>query len=333
MARFKKLSLDEARETFTLLSEAEQRAIKGGCSKCEEARSYGYNVYTQGEFEQMLDAGTWTGGYVCGMGMIGMSVTIEGEYGDSYSHGYGKPCFLHNKYYPLNGSCPDCDALYEEISYGDSGYGDSYSGGDNYGSFIGGGGGGSGFSSIELMNSSKFVSEKTTKNCLTASKKILEKYGLTSYGSSSHVYQLLIEENKTLQKYRTDHVTTFKNAMACIDRHLAANRPIIVGTHHTFNYGVNEGTTDHFVVITGRGYDSEQQKYYYTYMETGREESAAGCNTKENRFYYDEKTQTLTDDLTYRTDKDGNHKSLTVTQVRPNDGKNLNETIVQPAKP
>lgn len=142
MARFKKLSLDEARETFTLLSEAEQRAIKGGCSGCEEARGYGYSIYTKDEFEQMLEAGTWTGGYVCGQGIVLGSVTIEGEYGDSYSHGYGKPCFLHNKYYPLNGSCPDCDALYGEISYGDSGYGDSYSGGDNSGSFIGGGGGG-----------------------------------------------------------------------------------------------------------------------------------------------------------------------------------------------
>lgn len=78
MARFKKLSLDEARETFTLLSEAEQRAIKGGCSKCEEARSYGYNVYTQGEFEQMLDNGTWDGGYVCGLGFFLGEVDVYG---------------------------------------------------------------------------------------------------------------------------------------------------------------------------------------------------------------------------------------------------------------
>lgn len=38
-----------------------------------------------------------------------------------------------------------------------------------------------------------------------------------------------------------------------IDRHLDADRPIIVGVNHTPNRNINEGATDHWIVIARRG--------------------------------------------------------------------------------
>ncbi len=329
MARFKKLSLDEARESFTLLSEAERRAIKGGCASCDEARRYGYDVYTRAQFEALLDAGKWTGGYVCGMGDVIGEVTVESD--SSYSTiSYGKQCFLHNLYYPFNGSCPDCDA--EDTgssSYGSSDYGSSSYGGSSYGS-PGGGGGGSILPTVEMMNTAKFVSESTAGNCWKASQQILGKYGLSDTGGSGHVYQLLMEDSTgALYKYGDNPTDNFQKAVACINRHLDNDRPIIVGVNHTSQKGINEGATDHFLVITGRGYDSSKKMYYYTYMETGRstENAAGACNTTENRFYCDMNKQTLIDEVTYR------QKSIIVTQVRPNDGIDYDETIAQPPKP
>ena len=64
-------------------------------------------------------------------------------------------------------------------------------------------------------------------------------------------------------------------------------------------------------------------------MDTGRYASsaAAACSTIDNRLYYD------SDNYTFRDDANYNQLALDVTQVRPNDGQHLNETIAQPAKP
>ncbi len=109
---------------------------------------------------------------------------------------------------------------------------------------------------------------------------------------------------------------------------IMANRPIIVGVNHTLNKGYNEGTTDHWIVIVGRGYDTTQQQYYYTYMDTGRYVASDGCNMTNNRLYYDSKNYVFQDAKAGTN----NNKKYDVTQVRPNDGKNLSETINQPTK-
>lgn len=59
-------------------------------------------------------------------------------------------------------------------------------------------------------------------------------------------------------------------------------------------------------------------------MDTGRYKAstAGACDTKENRLYYDDKNYTFRDQESYHTDT-----PYDVTQVRPNDGKNLDETI------
>ena len=179
---------------------------------------------------------------------------------------------------------------------------------------------------VELMNKDNFVGYDISKDCMVGCRAIMENYGVAP-GSSNNVYQLLIEKDGDLVYYDVENYQTiYDNAIACINRHLDADRPIIVGVNHSPNKGDNEGATDHWVVITGREYDSEQQQYYYTYMDTGRYQasSAAACDSKKNRLYYDAINYTFIDEANY------NSQQLDVTQVRPNDGKNLDETIAQP---
>ena len=135
---------------------------------------------------------------------------------------------------------------------------------------------------VELMNKDNFVGYDISKDCMVGCRAIMENYGVAP-GSSNNVYQLLIEKDGDLVYYDVENYQTiYDNAIACINRHLDADRPIIVGVNHSPNKGDNEGATDHWVVITGRGYDSEQQQYYYTYMDTGRYQasSAAACDSK-----------------------------------------------------
>ncbi len=201
---------------------------------------------------------------------------------------------------------------------------------------IPGGGTGSGDSenngtilpNVDLMNEKHFVGYDVSNDCMKGCNAIMANYGVSS-GSSANVYQLLFERNGVLEYYDMENYKTiYDNAIACINRHLDANRPIIVGVNHTPNKSINEGTTDHWIVVVGREYDTTKKQYYYTYMDTGRSSASDGCNTTANRLYYDSKNYTIID-----TEAGFENKyQFDVSQVRPNDGKNLGETISQPTR-
>ena len=98
-----------------------------------------------------------------------------------------------------------------------------------------------------------------------------------------------------------------------------------MGVNHSTTRIINDDhVTDHFIVITGRGYDQNVGQYYYIYMETGRYQAHAneGCDTMTNRLYYDPTALTFQDPIA------GAYNTLIydVSQVRPNDGINLEET-------
>lgn len=171
---------------------------------------------------------------------------------------------------------------------------------------------------INLGDKNKSVTYKTNglTNCLDLCKLILNKYGITSYGSSSNVYKLMYESNGKLIHYGTNVKENYENAIECIDRHLNNGRPIIVGVNHTLGNTYNEGATDHFVVIYGKGFDESVNKQFYTYYEVGKTDLEHVYNDDLNRFYYDDKTYNLYDITSSRSDK----KRFDVTQVRPNDG-------------
>lgn len=172
---------------------------------------------------------------------------------------------------------------------------------------------------INLGDSKKFVAYKTNgiTNCLDLCKKVLNNHGLTSYGSSSNMFRLMHEANGKLQYYGNNPKENYRKAIECIDKHLENGRPIIVGVNHTFNRNINDGTTDHFVVIYGRGYDNDIKSYFYQYYEVGKGDVVNGYDDALNRFYYIEGEKPLFYDP---ESKRGDKARFDVIQVRPNDG-------------
>ena len=172
---------------------------------------------------------------------------------------------------------------------------------------------------INLGDKSKFVSYGTNgvKNCLELCKMILKKYGLSNFGSSANIFRLMYEKNGKLDYYGDNPTANYQLAIKCIDRHLENDRPIIVGVNHTIGRDINEGTTDHFVVIYGREYIDKYHIAYF-YYEVGKSNVMYGYNDEDNRFIYDisnpNKPQ-FYDDKSSRNDG----VRFDVIQVRPND--------------
>lgn len=173
-------------------------------------------------------------------------------------------------------------------------------------------------SNKELMDKTKFVKYYETNDCLTVAKEILKNYGLSNYGSSAAVIQVMKLDANDIIKYNYEN---YQSLINCIDRHINNNRPIIVGIC-VAQYTPTENhdrVTNHFVVVTGRGYDSEFQMYYYTYMETGTNDIDLGCNADKNRLYYDP-------DMDLYDTSNYNDEQMQVTHVRPNDGNTTGTT-------
>lgn len=171
---------------------------------------------------------------------------------------------------------------------------------------------------INLGEKSKFVSFGTNgiKNCLDLCKMILKNYGLSNFGSSSNCIKLMCEKNNKLVYFGDNPKENYKQAIDCIDRHLEKGRPIIVGVNHTIGRGINDGATDHFVVIYGRKYIDG--RYVYFYYEVGKSNVLYGYNDDENRFIYDTSNPNYPqfyDDVSNRSDG----ARFDVIQVRPND--------------
>jgi hypothetical protein len=172
---------------------------------------------------------------------------------------------------------------------------------------------------INLGDKSKFVPYGTNgvKNCLDLCKMILKKYGLTNFGSSANIFRLIYEKDGKLSYYGDNPTANYQRAIECIDRHLENDRPIIVGVNHTIGRNINEGTTDHFVVIYGREYIDKYHIAYF-YYEVGKSNVMYGYNDKDNRFIYDtsnSKRPQFYDEISSRNDG----VRFDVTQVRPND--------------
>ena len=86
---------------------------------------------------------------------------------------------------------------------------------------------------VELMDTSKYVGYiKNVRDCLSNAKAILDNYGFYSYGSYDKVFKLMHELNGVIVNNGDIPVQNYQNAINCIDRHLEAGRPIIVGVSH-----------------------------------------------------------------------------------------------------
>ena len=160
------------------------------------------------------------------------------------------------------------------------------------------------------MDKSRFVGWREGANCLSLCKETLKKYGLSNYGSSLNVFKLVDSANGLLTNWGNDPA---QNYIECIDKHLNAKRVIIVGVDYDLDLNPNIDGTDHFIVVTGRGYDTSRQQYYYTFMDNATSNSDDGCSNI-NRLYY------KTENLKLEGSTKVANRYYTVTQVRPNDG-------------
>ncbi|OQA20129.1 MAG: hypothetical protein BWY64_00386 [bacterium ADurb.Bin363] len=131
-------------------------------------------------------------------------------------------------------------------------------------------------------------------------------------------FQITRSENEATGRLRNINTEVANKAREYIDTQIAKNKPVIVGVSHKGGTTYNaDKTTDHFVLITGKGKD-EQGRTFYTFHDPGAKDIKLGSGkfNSNNRFYVDSKTGML-----YRP---GNGKSgLTnrhyeVAQVRRN---------------
>ena len=151
----------------------------------------------------------------------------------------------------------------------------------------------------------RFGSDKEQKKaCCKASKATLEDFGIDNPGlnTKSNVIQTAKENSGVLE------IT--KDAQAgvdVIDKQLEEGNPVIVGVNHTIGNTYNEGTTDHFVVITGRDTDDDGNTFYNFY-EVGTSDKSKGTSDK-NKL-------TLQKDGSLTGTNYAGKKKYTVSQVR-----------------
>ena len=186
---------------------------------------------------------------------------------------------------------------------------------------------------INLGSKDKFVGWNApgiSKNCYDYCVASLKKHGVTHPGHNTAVFKLLYEKDGKLQYFGSNYKENYKKAIECIDRHLEKSRPILVGVNHTPKYksnknkpnGINEGATDHFVVIYGREFVDGYMYYMYYENAYGNGNSRKGYNDEDNRFKYDPDTPSFYDSKGYKG------KRYDVTQIRPNDG-DISGTVSQ----
>lgn len=77
-----------------------------------------------------------------------------------------------------------------------------------------------------------------------------------------NMLSVAIEKNNDLELQKTSD-----KAIEYLNTELRSGNPVIVGVHHSNNYGYNEGTTDHYVVVVERGEEKEQT--YYRFFDPG----------------------------------------------------------------
>jgi hypothetical protein len=172
---------------------------------------------------------------------------------------------------------------------------------------------------IDLGDASKFrgYTPDAPAGCYDKSALILSLYGVSPAGDKTKVFKLMYEDGGKYHYYGKNPKENYANAIKCIDRHLEAGRPIIVGVSHTIGRNINEGATDHFIPIYGREFVDGY--WYYMYYEVGKSKTVAGYDGANNRFKYDPDGPNGPLFYDIKSKIHGNAR-FDVTQVRPNDG-------------
>lgn len=162
---------------------------------------------------------------------------------------------------------------------------------------------------MNLKDSVKWISQfsqpRPNVACARTCVLILKNSKLSpSAGSSTGLFQVAIENSKHTAVNATD---SFQSGLNYLDKELASGHPVMIGVDHKLGYGFNEGMTDHFIVVVGRG--CENGKIYYNFYDVGTRHQDKGAS-EDNKLY-------VTDGfLRGRTAYNGS--TYTMTQVRRN---------------
>ncbi len=172
---------------------------------------------------------------------------------------------------------------------------------------------------VDLRDSNKWQTQfdskygsKSAQNtaCWSVCRDVLEKYGLKDgSGGKVNPIQTVLEENDKLVVKKAIEGINY------LDNQLDKGFPVLVGVDHTLrknktkNKDHNEGTTDHFVVIIGKGCDNG--KAFYLFYEVGTSQKSKGTSD-ENKLYLKD-DNTLKGTTAYKPTRE-----YTVTQVRKN---------------
>lgn len=158
-----------------------------------------------------------------------------------------------------------------------------------------------------------------TGGCWRTSQELLMSAGLSkTSGYKTDMIITALEDNKHTSLSLTKRV---KEGVEYIDTELEKGNPVLVGLNHTINYRHNgkiinvdsdlgdPGTTDHYIVIVGRG--CENDKIYYRFYEVGTSWAHHGQSSSNKLL--------LGDDFSLKgTPAHSTSKNYTVSQVRKN---------------
>ena len=162
------------------------------------------------------------------------------------------------------------------------------------------------FRSFQSQFDSRFGDEKSQRvACKRACDVMLSNAGVKSAGRNDATQQVG-RETGTVENYSIIPTHNQVSGDRTLTRELEFNgNPIIVGVDRKYGGGYNDGTTDHWIVISGYTYNLTTGATSYNYFDPGNSNAARGANA----------TNVLT-----RT-ANGlliNSKKYTVTNIRPN---------------
>lgn len=139
---------------------------------------------------------------------------------------------------------------------------------------------------------------------------ILNKAGLASTSKRGEDKFQTALESKNHKSIVID-IDIAKQAVEYINEQLKNGQPVQVGVDHALNYkggGINEGTTDHFVIIIGKGCDNG--KTYFRFYDVATRNNDKGAS-KNNKLF-------LGNDYSLKGTTVYNGKTYIVSQVRKN---------------
>ncbi|WP_313375653.1 hypothetical protein [Chishuiella sp.] len=150
--------------------------------------------------------------------------------------------------------------------------------------------------------------KKQNVACKKTCDDILNKIGLASTSKDEKdIFQIALENN-THTKLIINKENS-KKGISYMNMELEKGNPLQLGVDHKLGYGYNEGTTDHFIVIIGKG--CENGKIYYRFYDVGTVHKDKGASD-DNRLYLDKSDYSLKGKTVY------NGHFYTVTQIRKN---------------